>query len=396
MLDIEISTLDQIEAFFLLLLHHFETKDIGFSDLSSPSSVARFLMARHSRKQFQAKLMDPVILRDFYLASHGGRNESSGIGTADSWNYDMRRAHLSIIAQLPSLSECHYYKDFDYNPEAMFGAYQIDTTIPKMDMCPLPVELEYDLSVEVAHPYGKISGWYAKPYLDLLTTLKLPFKVRKSHQYILIGKHDLPFKNMTEIIANFIDKAPGYINAKGLYYGMAGSTISWRWRIVEDTGEIFPGTFGVFNPIIYSQVLATQSTRIFRESRKSQVLALRSDAITVEKKIATSLKLEDNGDTTFITPMFKTFPSGRGSIWRELIEGSRDASYIDYYIEDYPTVRKFLERDKPLGRLTNGSIRVRPNHGRRIGEVPKRVGSLLDNWFPSESSSVEGIPIGLF
>ncbi len=384
-----LNSLDEIAAYIDLLLGYFEKSKVGYSSLASLASVSRHLLTSFSKYEFIGSRMDREILKAFYLCSHGGRQDSTGLGTMDAWNYDMNQAHLGILAQLPTFRRTQYYEDFPFIPEAAHGAYLINVTIPRMILCPLPFEVENTADVTVAYPFGDITGWYAKPYLELLRELGIPFSVIKSHQYVPVGEPKQPFTRVTRLIRNFYRNAPSYINAKGLYYGIAGSTIAWRRVLDEKTGEIYPRAFNVFNPLIYSHVLAAQSVRVFREVSKGGAIAIRSDAVTTRSKLSTSLRLENSGPTTFITALFKAFPSGKGELWHDLLEQYRDKSYVEYEISEYPTIRRFLNTGRALGKLAYSNMRVKPSHGKRNGLVPLRIGDLLTAWLPSTSPSVD-------
>ena len=383
---IELATVD---ALISMLFEHMERGKIEYSNLSSPASVSRHMMLLGGYREFLHKPVDYDTLNDIYQACHGGRSESVGIGSTLVHNYDMKNAHLNILAHQESIMGTQYREDWPYIPEARFGIYLISTKIPQMPMCPLPVEISDSFRVEVVYPYGEVSGWYAKPYLDLLTKLKIPFKVLKSYQFVPVKDYPLPFARVMRTLRKFQKTAPEYINAKAFYYGMAGSTISWRWEVKdEDTGELVPKAFNVFNPLIYAHVLASQTVKVFQEAHRAKPIAIRSDAVTVDKSIWTPLKLEDNGMMVFVNPLFKVFPSGRGSEWLDYIWEYRDEPYFEYEVEEYPPLAKFLRSGAPLGKRHSSLFTVRPHHGKRVGLRLKKVGRVLDGWIPSKSPSI--------
>lgn len=388
LLDEEPDSLDKIDAYCSLLIHYLDKHGIVFSDLASSPSVARRLLLEHAFPEFVSATSEKLVLERFYRSGHGGRQESTGLGLIDSWNYDIRKAHLGLLDNLPSIRGTQHRRDFPYVEEAVYGCYLIEAEIPKMSLCPLPVAVEGQYEVEIYHPYGNISGWYAKPYIDLLLELKIPFRVFESEQFLPIKEATYPFRPVARKIRNYMNDVPPYISGKSLYHGIAGSTISWRRVVDLDTGNIYPRAFGVFNPIIYATILAKQSVRVWKEAHRSDPIAIRSDAVTVGRKMATGMGFEDHGPMIFLTPMFKTFPSGRGDLWRHLIEYYRDRSYVLYFRSDFPTVRTFLNTGLMLGKIHERSTMIRPTHGRRKGEIPKKVGDLLYKWFPSEPLSL--------
>ena len=257
----------------------------------------------------------------------------------------------------------------------------------------LPVTMDDMLSSGVAYPYGEISGWYSKPHIEILNELGIKYKIRESHQYIPVGTSSTarPFSAMVSKIRDFMDNSPWYINSKGLYHGIAGSTISHRPALNPDTGEVFSKSFNVFSPLIYGHVLATQGSRVYSELNKGGAIAIRADAVTVENRINTTLRLEDSGVTTFYTSLYKSFPSGKGDIWKTLIEKYRDSETITYWSNGYPSLWKAVSRDIKLGKIISGEVRLKPSHGFRKGKYPTKVGELLDKWFPSMPMSVEDI-----
>jgi len=296
------------------------------------------------------------------------------------------------MSQLPSIRNCNYFEDAPLVAEASYGAYLIRARIPSMPLCPLPVQLvgwEFD----VIYPHGEITGWYAKPYLDLLTRMKIPYRILKSHQFIPVdADREFPFERDTKTVRDFMVNPPEVINGKGFYYGMAGSTIAWRWEVLnEDTGDLYPRAFPVFNPMIYSHVMAVQNTRTFREASKAGPLAIRSDAVTTRESLRSTFRYEDEGDMIFATPMFKRFPSGKGIEWEERIQAQRDYVHLTYNVSSYPTIQSHLNnpREAKLGRIVDREIIVRPNHGKRVGFRPSKVGGLLDGWYPSSAMNID-------
>ena len=91
--------------------------------------------------------------------------------------------------------------------------------------------------------------------------------------------------------------------------------------------------------------------------------------------------------------MFKAFPSGRGQDWIDVLRDYADEPYMDYATSHMPTFRTFLNTGAPLGKLKEGTIRVRPNHGRRHGRIPNRMKGLLDEWFDSRPMSAERLEV---
>lgn len=385
--------LEAVHALVTLLQHHFVSKGISFSSLASPASVSRHLLLKYSYREFFGRSMDKEILQSFYAACHGGRQESNGVGTQQTFNYDMRNAHLGIIEQMLSIRGCQVREDFPYIEESRYGSYLITVDIPEMDFCPLPVELGRSFNAEIVHPYGRITNWYAKPYIELLIELGIPFKLQKSYQYVPVKDSERqPYKRTCQLIRDFLRESPDYINSKTLYWGLAGSTISWRWVANPDlSGELIPQAFNVFQPIFYSHVLSMQNVKMFREISKTPSIAIRSDAITTKNRIFTTMRREDAGEMMFITPLFKSFPSGRGNEWKDLVKEFEDKPYFDYSREDYPTVSQYLNRGEKLGKLRSYTMRVKPHHGKRLGMLPQKIGSLFDNWYPSHPISTDSL-----
>lgn len=383
--------LDMIESFTDLLLFHLEKHNIGFSSLSSPSSVARHMMSYYSYTEFYADRMDPNILNSFYQSARGARHESSGIGSIPSVNYDMNKAHLNILTLTPTVRHCAYRFGASYTNEASYGAYLITAKIPNMVLPPLPVNMDNMFNSGVAYPTGEISGWYSKPHLTILNNLKIPYKIRESHEYIPLGPaaNARPFVELVNKVRKFIDMAPKYLNAKGLYHGIAGSTISHKPSLNPMTGEVFSSSFNVFNPLIYGHILGTQAQRVYEEVGKGEPIAIRADAVTVGNSIKTSLRKEDEGITTFFTSLYKSFPSGKGDIWKELIKQNKNKPNITYYSYGYPTLYRAVNRGIKLGKVIQGAINVKPSQGFRVGALPKNVGQLLEEWMPSRPMTVE-------
>ena len=383
--------LEAIYAFVLLLIDNFERVGVSYSNLASPSAIARHLLLRYAYQEFKSRTMEWEVLNQFYAACHGGRQESTGIGTTDVYNFDMRNAHLTIIEGMQSIRGCQRREDWPYIAESRYGTYLIEADIPRMPLCPLPVEMGGKWTHQIAYPYGNVSGWYAKPFLDLLIELDIPFKVLQSQQFVPAAANQYPYRNIAKLLRKFIRESPPYLSPKSLYWGLAGSTISWRWYVDGDTGEMIPKAFNVFNPIIYSHVLATQTVRVYREAMRSRPVAIRADAVSVRDRIFSTMRPEDSGEMLFVTPLFKSFPSGRGEQWKMLVEANRDQGYFDYPREEYPTIKQMLNMGVPLGRKRNYSIMVRPNHGKRMGIIPNKIGTLLDRWFPSTAPSFESV-----
>ncbi len=383
-------TLEEVDGMVHMLLHHLQKNKISFSSFSSPAAISRHMMITYAFPEFISRPKDYERLNDFYKACHGGRSESVGIGSKIVWNYDMKNAHLNLMSKMPSMRGTQYREDWPYIAEASYGSYLIEAKIPQMKLCPLPVELNSGYAVEVVYPYGSVTDWYAKPFLDLLVELDLQFKVIRSHQYVPVKHIKPPFKECMAVLRKFLNNAPSYLNSKAFYYGMAGSTISWRYVIIdEETGEYAPRAFNVFNPVIYSHVLAAQTVRVYREAHKANPIAIRSDAVTVDKSIWTGLRKEDSGLMTFINPLFKVFPSGRGAEWMGFLLEAKDKSYFDYSVSEYPTIAKHLRTDKPLGKMAETNMRIKAHHGKRRGLIPKTIGHLLNSWYPSRAPSID-------
>lgn len=377
------SDIDIVNTMVRLLFYVYDSHKISFSNLSSPVAVSRHLMLQTAYYEFPSRRMDRDLLNDFYQACHGGRQESTGIGTSIVYNYDMRNAHLGILNNLVSIRRNRYVKDFPYDPEASYGAYLIRAEIPRMAMCPLPVELN-NWTADIVYPYGGITGWYAKPFINLLNELRIPYQVIKSHQFFPVFERRPPFEELVDRIRNIMTYSPSVINVKSLYYGIAGSTIHWRWAVDNpETGELVPRSFNVFNPLIYSHVLAEQSVRVFKEVNRSTPVAIRADAVSTRSPLKTTLRPEDSGAMTFITPLFKVFPNGKGGEWAGLLNSFRDSDHLEYVRESYPTVKKSLASHHPLGRKATVRFSIYPNHGKRLGARPTKIGGLLSGWYPS-------------
>ena len=105
--------------------------------------------------------------------------------------------------------------------------------------------------------------------------------------------------------------------------------------------------------------------------------------------IKTSLRKEDEGITTFFTSLYKSFPSGKGDIWKELIKQNKNKPNITYYSYGYPTLYRAVNRGIKLGKVIQGAINVKPSQGFRVGALPKNVGQLLEEWMPSRPMTVE-------
>ncbi len=380
--DKQPESLDKIEIYATLLLKYLNKHGIEFSSLASLPSVSRHMMIRHAWREWNILTHDPGTIEKFALGSYGGRQESTGIGTMPSVNYDMQKAHLAIIEDLPNLYNCKVYRGKAFlGQDCNYGTYLIETGIPKMKICPLPQEVNVLGEREVIYGYGGISGWYAKPYLELLKKLGIPFTILDSIQ-LIPTKFYKPFRYISNIVRTFIEQSPDYFNGKGLYYGIAGSCVSWRKSLTKE-GEIIQKAFPVFSPILYGHTLAVQNCRVFTESMKDEPIAIRSDAVTTKRKITTTLRLDSVGDTIFFTNMYKKFPGGKGGIWEELINIDRERPYVEYYINDFPTLSSAALSGRRLGKRVDYSVRVYPSHGHRIGRTPKFVAELLHSWIPS-------------
>ena len=139
-IDSDECTCEMISLISMTLFGALDNNDISYSSLYSPASVSRGMLMRYAYGAFNNIENNNNLVKAFYSACYGGRQESTGLGTIDNiYNYDMTKAHLTIIHSMPSLRGARMFIDKDFIDEAAYGVFLLRARVPKMDMCPLPI-----------------------------------------------------------------------------------------------------------------------------------------------------------------------------------------------------------------------------------------------------------------
>ena len=395
-------SVDKVEIYARMLFVFLASHKVSISNLYSPASVNRALMNEYSYNAFSKFHGDLDLLKAFYSACYGGRQESVGIGLkSGTHNYDMEKAHLRIISGIPSMRHTRLYKNKDYIPDAFCGAFLIRARVPRMEMCPLPYQPDIKSFVwnemrQGGYPYGDIYGWYSSEYIKLLDEMGIKYDVHQSYQFVPLGKGRSPFSKLVGKVSAVLDDAPDHINAKALYHTLSGNMVSIRHRVDNNSRRLKYCAYNSFSPVLYSYILSYQSCYMYRLYNKYKAVAIRADAITALQKLPKTprLRLDNTGDTMFFTSLLKTFPDGKGQIWKDLILEWKGSPYVKKEYSTFPTIGVNLRHGVTLGRRNRGVYSIFPSYGVRSGPGISDVADLLSEYFYSDPPTVEMIDKG--
>ena len=385
--DFPTKSITEVGATFL-----FELRRAGvpYYTFSTPASLSRRIFETYPEVReelWDAHFIPLSILALFYDHAYGPRMESSGIGTLSLFHYDKAKSHLNLLRDCPSISRAKKVVGTTKHDSAAYGIYRITAFIPNTyNFNPLPVK-DKD-SKRLYYPSGKVTGWYPKPYLDLLEELRIPYRVHNSIEFFA-ADDTKPYWNWATEIDRYLVYSSPFLDLKGLYCALVGSARSIYTKINLKTGELQERARSTFHPILYSHIMAMQNVDIWREAERNSAIAIRVDAISTLKPITTprfGLEFKLKGNTTFLTPHYKSYP---GFVyWREMIEAYPDSPSVTLAYDFRLPLHLVGHDPRDLGRLITTTRTIPPSYGNRTGSPIKQVGDLLSNWFPSEVSNI--------
>lgn len=387
-------TYEDINRLVNRILQSRNNVGIEIYNLSSGASEARSLMLQDELVRneilFSRKLGISNIDK-FNSSCYGGRMESSGLGTSWQYHYDLIKAHLKILSEYPGISDTTWLKGMPISENALpISIYQIKAKVnKKFRYNPLPARVEG----RICYPKGEITGWYFKDYIDLLKWLKIPFRVLDSLQFF--GDGTYPFKELCGYIrgiCKIFEKNYPELEAKHFYATLAGSTKAIYRSLSRDKDEI-QIAIRSFDPIIYGFVLSRQNTKLFRDTIENNAEGIKIDSIGCKEKaiLGEEYKLSDYGSSTYLTPALKSLPHNERDIYREAIIRCRNLDHIIIELNSWNGLDSMMSDsifgagvpDVDLGEKFKKVFKIKPSHGNRTGKPIKRVGDLLDFWFPS-------------
>ena len=102
------------------------------------------------------------------------------------------------------------------------------------------------------------------------------------------------------------------------------------------------------------------------------------------------IRIENKGKMLFYTSLLKSFPGGKGKVWKELIEEGFGEPYIRREFSAFPSIGSFVSQQSvKLGERKNISYTILPSYGARKGPHIANVKTMLDTWYKSDPPSVE-------
>ena len=254
----------------------------------------------------------------------------------------------------------------------------------------------WDGNMHSGYPYGDVYGWYSSQYVKILREMGIKYDIHKSYQYVSVGNIKYPFRNFAKKVRQLMSDVEPWIDMKALYYTITGSMISIRHR-VNSSGIMRYHAYNTFNPIMYSHILSYQSTFMYRYFLNNPGVALRADAISSLQSIAkpAKIRIENKGKMLFYTSLLKSFPGGKGKVWKELIEEGFGEPYIRREFSAFPSIGSFVSQQSvKLGERKNISYTILPSYGARKGPHIANVKTMLDTWYKSDPPSVEMVDNG--
>lgn len=382
-----------VEEIQELLLYTLAKYKVPITTLLSPGALARgnLVSYREIREELQyVASLSTDLLQFFHKACFGPRHETDRLGQEYQYHYDMEKAHLAILEKTPSLIGLKILRD-TYHEEAVFGAYQIDVTIPKsFKFSPIGTR-DTDLN-RVLYLNGHILGIYSHQYVQLLRSQGLNPKIIKSYEFIGEPTY-YPYMRWSENIRRILkDLSNLLIDLRFLYVTIAGSAISTNRTVDEMTGEITWESNNTFNPILYSRVLGDQTCTILRHLQElgSDARAIRADEFSCTKRlkdVPEGLKEKESGDTVYIDNKLKGLPDGSTIDWAGWIKDYLDKPYIEYPIAHQVTLKTYQILGKRIGAKVDYTQRIRPSHGYRKGKEVTRMGDLLEGTYISTTTN---------
>lgn len=401
-------TLKTVQDLFDLFIFDNKRLKIGAFGLGSPAGLARTYaltfpeVAREAATVKKLYEQTPEVIKAFYDATFGASQTSSGIGTGEYESWDLEKSHLTLLELCTALSgarvgETEKLVDSDY------AVYYIRGEIPqsKFKFPPIPsyIEKTLDFNVKTRQAVlkeGEFEGWYTKPHIELLRAISVPFQIIKGYYIVSRG---YPYRRLCSEIRRILKDSTKAFHRKSLYQTLIGSMLYTYPTIDRHTGVIETGSSSLFNPIVASHIFAAQWVYIWWQSHTNDgVVALRCDAITAKKGFqpnspkfleeAEYMKIRkvEEGLHTFLNPYLKTFPSGKGKFWRDMIEAYRDKRKIEVC---YDTRIDLLRASTPREVASKVEIEreIPPSYGERTGPHVKVLGELTEKWLESKTSS---------
>jgi len=379
---------DKIPEIGTVFLFELSRLSLPYLSFSTPASYSRKFLELDPGVQEELRYchrLSTQLLALFYNHSYGPRMESAGIGTESMYHYDKVRSHLNLMREQKSLIGARRVSSTTYHEESDYGIYKVTANIPKKyKFNPLPTKSNED---NIFYPSGKLTGWYPKPYIDLLEELNIKFKVHNAIEFTC-REHSTPYQPWADAVEKLLEKSSELIELKILYSSAVGSSRSLYDSLSIKTGELQHRARSCFNPILYSNLMAQQNVGVWKAALSSDAEAIRVDAISTKKRIKSpefGMKLKTDGETTFLTPHYKSYPGYE--YWWEQIDRCRDKEGVEVSYELRFPLRLAAYDPRALGRKITATRIIKPLYGARDGEKIDKVGKLLDKWYPSSPSN---------
>jgi len=317
-----------------------DVSGIPLSPFSLPLTLANFLVSNKPSEFYWPRRLDSGLLNieliKRYQEAYQSRLEWETMGHLEAIeNQDQIKAHLSkLLTRVPSLDPRNIITtiegDSTVYPNAHPGSiYIIETIIPKdLKFGPIPFEGGWPIgNISESSPIGK-------PFLDLLDSMKIKYKILWSFQILLKDTETCPFRDLAAFLWKIEEeykKEIDPINIKFLHFTLAGHMMHAHLNVIRD-GEGYLidkiETSEDYNPPLAVAIKSLTLCDNYRASiGVNSVVALREDAVT--------LTTPKNGEALFIAQGFMKKESGDMTVllsnWRDLPGETSVKEYLKEY-----------------------------------------------------------------
>ncbi len=366
----------------------------GFSglDFKSVGRVAQDLIMRHCRFQPRA----PQEHTWMHLqAFKGARMEGVIFGTSNVYDYDIKSAFPSFVAELIGTRGMEWVVSTEVIAEARYAAVLCDIQVNER-LIRGPIGVRYG-ERSLYFPVGYIPGvWISKPEVDLLTNNPYLGRIVKIHSgsWGVGGPGIKPFRRLLRSLYALRSKdefLEGYL--KLVMAALWGKFIS-TYVVVKDlgSGEGWTQASSTYNPVFGSHVTAAMRCDLYLRSVGFSVVGEFVDGLSTTKPVPDvspngrfgELIEKGQGVMTLFSDSVKA-SSWKNTEILELARGQRDQSHLELPMEYYHTIRSAHHMFGPsrindyLGRRFSTTQSVRLGSSMRfMGNDPLRVGDFID------------------
>jgi hypothetical protein len=320
--------------------------------------------------------------------------EAVSMGASDVYDYDIRAAYPSFVAELPSTQGMEWVMGTEMPESAYFGAALCDVYVNDR-LVRGPIAVRHG-EHSVYFPVGHLTGvWLNKPDLDLLLEFPELGHVEKIYEgsWGIPQTNWYPYRRVMRRLYGMREREPfvaGY--TKLVMAGFWGKFVSKYTQIKSmETGEGWTQSSAMFNPVYGAHITSAMRNHLYKLTLGSNVIGEFVDGFASTDRFATdkrkrfgSLSLKGAGQ------MFLFNDSIKACTWKnpELIDMAyeqRDEYKLTIPSQYYHTLASAYARygatsmQRHIGEDSSSGQQFRLGSSMRfMGNEKLRVGDFLD------------------